>query len=217
MKKILTVLLCVILTGAFCVTSFAKEYSYNDMYTIDMPESFFQVDSQKFAGEDNSDFSITVEENQDGKYSIENISEKKLREEAQLLAKEASKAFASIGKDGKMEYVFAEKVKHPNGMTAAVMVFKTSVTEGSEEISHYQKMYEFSGVKNKYRFVYTPYSSDDVDALDDAFNSIKINESEAKSNFDKLKDYTGLVVIVVLLSIGIFKFIRGKKPAKKKK
>ncbi len=211
MKKILSPLICLIAVFALCVNVYAVERKYENMYSVDLPEEYYEVEEHKFVGDDGDTFSVTIEENTDGEYSIENLSQKELEKSAKALAESAKEAFESIGEDGGTELVSVEKSKHPNGKTAAVTVYKTYMTDGKKTVSHLQKMYEFAGVNNKYTFIYTAENDEDIDSLDDAFNSIKIFEAEAESTLDKIVSTAALAGLVCLFLLGIFRFIRGRK------
>ncbi len=197
----------------FSVTSSAFTYNGGDLYTIELPDGYTEYDEGNFKVDDGSAFTIGVEDNTELKYCVSDLNEKKLRESAENMANEAVSAFALVGKEGKMEVVSVKKVKHPNGMDAAVTVFKTSAIINGEEKTHLQKVYEFGGAVNKYTFIFTPDKADDIDALDSAFDSIIINEVEAPGVVDLIIRYSVLGVIVVLLCVGIFKFLR--KPKRK--
>ncbi len=211
MKRILTALLCLTVAFVLCVNAYAVERKYENMYSIDLPEEYYEIEEHKFIGDDDSTFSVTIDENTDGEYSVENLSRKELEENAKTLAESAKEAFESINEDGGMELVSVEKIKHPNGKTAAVTVYKTYMTDGKKNVSHLQKIYEFAGVNNKYTFIYTAEKDEDIDSLDDAFNSINIFEAEAESTFDKIVNTAALAGLVCLFLLGIFRFIRGRK------
>ncbi len=210
MKKILSFFICAVLISCVVVPAKAVEYSYDGLYSIDLPEEYTEIEAHKFTGQDDSAFSVTVDEN-DEKKSYADMSEKEVLEYGKALEEDGTQAFKLLEKDGKMELVSAEKVKHPDGKTAIVTVIRTSVTENGKTASHLQKMYEFSCNENVYRFIYTADKDEDVDNLNDAFNSIKIEEAEIKSTTDKIVDILALCGLLLLLFIGIFKFIRGRK------
>lgn len=216
MKKILSIVFSVCFAVLLNVSAFANLYEYKDLYSVDIPENFQQTEDGKFISDDNSTFIVSYEDNAELKYCVADLSEKKLKEAAEFMASEASNAFKAIGEEGKMELVSVEKIKHPNGMYAAVAVYKTSAIMNGEEKSHLQKVYEFGGANNKYTFVYTPYDDGKIDALDETFDSIIINEAELPGVVDKLGYGVVLVVIVILLVIGILRFFRKPTPKKKK-
>ncbi len=215
MKKILSIVFFMCFAVLLNVSAFAYLYEYEGLYTVEIPEKFKQVEDDKFISDDNSTFIISYEDNTELKYCVDDLNEKKLKEAAEFMASEASNAFQIIGEEGKMELVSVKKIKHPNGMSATVTVYKTSAIMNGEEKSHLQKVYEFGGAINKYTFVYTPYDDKNIDALDETFDSIIINETEFPSVLDKMGCATVLIVIVVLLVVGIFKFLR--KPSSKPK
>ncbi len=215
MKKILRIAFSVCFAVLLNVSVFANLYEHKGLYSVDIPDNFQQTEDGKFISDDNSTFLISYEDNTELKYCVSDFSEKKLKETAELMASEASNAFKAIGEEGKMELVSVEKIKHSNGMSAAVTVFKTSAILDGEEKSHLQKVYEFGGAVNKYTFVYTPYDDEKIDDLDETFNSIIINESELPGVVDKIGYAVVLIVIVVLLVVAILKFLR--KPTSKRK
>ncbi len=211
MKKLSVILIVICIFMSLSVNTFAYNYSVENSYSIEMPEDFSQVGEGKFIADDDSSFGITVKEKEDKKYCIENMSEEELLEEAKNEATAAAATFALIDKVGGTEVVSCKKVSHPDNKTACVTVYETYVEKDGEKISHLQKVYFFSCEKNDYTFVYTPQKDEDIDALDNTFNSIDIAEADAKSRTDTLKEMIPLSVIILLFLFGIFKFIRGRK------
>ncbi len=189
----------------------AYNYSIEGSYSIELPEDFSQVGEGQFIADDNSSFGITVKEKEDKNYCIENLSNKKLLENAKKEAEAGSAAFAALGKQGGIEVISCQKVKHPNGKTASFAIYKTFMEKDGKTVSHLQKLYLFSCKENDYTFVYTPHNDENIDAIDNVFNSIVIEEPDAKSTVDKLWEMIPLSVIILLILFGIFKFIRGRK------
>lgn len=213
MKKALCLYVCFAIAFQLGLTAFAYTYAYEDLYTLEIPDGYTEFSSGEFVAADDSSFSASFEDNSELKYCVDNLSEEKLREAAEYMASEASAAFSSFGKEGKMEVISVEKKKHSSGMDAVVTVVKTTaVTNGAEE-TYLQKVYEFGGAVNKYTFVFTPTDSADIDSMDSTFDSIRINEVEAPGYLETAFRYVALAVILVLLCLGILKFF--KKPKRK--
>ncbi len=211
MKKLTLISIVICLFISLSITAFAYSYSVENSYSIEMPDDFSQVGEGRFISKDNSSFGITVREKKDKNYCIENMSDKKLLEQAKKEAESGKDGFASLGKKGGIEVVSCQKVKHPNGKTASVTVYKTFMEKDGKEVSHLQKLYLFSCIENDYTFVYTPYDDKNIDSLDSSFDSIVIEEADAKSTVDKLLEMIPLGIIILLFLLGIFKFIRGRK------
>ncbi len=211
MKKILLIALAVVTLCCLCINSAAVLYEYDGLYSVDLPESFVEMEEHNFIDDNNSNFRADIEDNEELNFCIRNLSDKDIKENADLLASEAKGAFEILGKDGEMKVVSCEKIKHSNGRWAVVTVFKTTVKENNKTASHLQKMYEFDGIKNKYTFIYTADKDEEIDSLDSSFDSIVIYESEAESIADKVIDRLALVGLCILLLIGIIRFIKGKR------
>ena len=81
------------------------------------------------------------------------------------------------------------------------------ISFGEEDVVYYQTMYEFGGIDYKYTFTYTTTDEDKSGVLDEAFEGIEIFEAETRSGMDKLASIAGGAVVVVLVIIGIVKFI----------
>lgn len=216
MKKISVLLLTVLAIAQ--LTLFANAYTFNgsDLYTIDIPDSFTQVSSAQFSAKDGSTLDINISSNTE-EYCIENMSNKKIRENAEKEANAAKEAFKMSDKKGEMEVVSAEKIKHPSGKTAYVTVFRTTIEEDGKPLSHLQKSYTFAGKEKIYSFIYTPANEDDINSLQETFDSIDISESEIKSTLDKVKDAGILAGFFLLILLGIIRFLRtpGKRKAGK--
>ena len=209
MKKIIVLMFAMLFV--LQIMPFASAYTYdtNPLYVIEMPEEFKCVKEDCFVstGEDDKTFSVTMTPNNEEKFCIADMNDKQVQEYAQNIATQGGEAYKSLGMDGSMEVVSAEKIKHPSGKTALVIVFKTVVkTEGKDKVK-YQKICEFSGVDNKFTFTYTSKKSQIKD-MDESFLSIAVNEPQIESRMDKLISaalFGGLILVVLF---GIFKFIR---------
>ncbi len=210
MKRVLPFFMCILITLCCYVNAEAVSYVYDGYYSVDVPENFGAVSENNFISEDGASFVASYEENAEKK-SYADMSKKDVLQYGEALVSKSTEAFAAFGKEGKMELVSAEKVKHSNGYTAIVIVMKTSMTDGDKTVSNLQKMYEFSCTENMYRFIYTPDKDEDIDKLDETFASIEIYEAEIKGVVDKIIDAALLFAIFLLIFAGIFKFIRGKK------
>lgn len=214
MKKISVLLLAVLVIAQFTLFAGAYTYNGNDLYTIDIPDEFTQVGEAQFIADDNSTFSVSTSPNED-EFCVENLSDEEIQKTAEEEAHNAKEAFSMIGKEGGMKVVSAKKIKHSSGKTAAVMVYETYMEKENETAKHLQKVYTFSCVDNIYSFVYTPHEDKDIDAFDSSFDSIKINETEIKSTFDKLQDFGLIFAFILLILLGIVRFLR--TPEKRKK
>ncbi len=190
---------------------FANAYTYdtNPLYTIEMPEEFSCVKEDCFVstGEEDKTFSVAMTPNVEEKFCIADMNDKEVQEYAQTVATQGTKAYKSLGVVGSMDVVSAEKIKHPNGKTALVIVFKTVVKSDGKTKEKYQKICEFSGVDNKFTFTYTS-KKNQIKDMDESFLSIVVNETQIESKADKLTSAVlfGGVILVVLL--GILRFIK---------
>ncbi len=208
MKKIARILFVTLILICLCFNVSAYNFTMENSYSVELPDDFTQVGVGKFIGKDDSNFNISVTEKDDKKYCIDNFTEEELLKDAQEEAKQATAAFAVLGKKGGTEVVSCKKVEHPDGKIALVTVYKTFMEKDGEEVSHLQKTYYFSCENNDYSFIFTPDNDKDIDALDETFNSIKIVEPDARSTKTKLVDMIVPMVIILLFILGIIRFIR---------
>ena len=213
MKRIISIILSVCFMCLLCVSSFAYEYKEGELFKLELPEEYTQGEEGVFTSSDNSVFSISYEDNTELGYSVKDLSEGKLREMAEYMAEQAGDVFASMGKNAGMELVSLEKIKHQNGMSAVVSVFKTTAVSDDETVVKYQKVYEFGGEKNKYTFTYTTSDENKIDDMDSAFSSIVIYDKDLSDLSDNIISCIVLVGLLVLIVFGIAKFLR--KPKKK--
>ncbi len=211
MKKIISVLSIILCLACLSVNCFAYKFTMENSYSLELPDDYTQVGESQFISDDDSNLNISVSQKEDKDYCIEDMSNEQLLTAAQEEAKTATAAFAALGKKGGMEVVSCEKTEHPTGKVACVTVYKTFMEKDGKQVSHLQKTYLFSCENNDYTFVYTPEHDKDIDALDNTFNSIIIEEPDAESTRDKLVGAIPPAIIVLLILFGIFKFIRGRK------
>lgn len=220
MKKVLCLVLAFISIVQLAVMSSAS-YVYESAdksFTIQLPDDFDEVQEMKFIADDESNLGVTIREytDDDKRYCLEDMSQSELEERAQLLSDISALGFASIQSDGFIEVVSVKKIEHKNGLNAAVMVFKTTVTKEGVEYVRYQKVYEFTCSKHIYTFTYTSSEGGSPDAADESFDSITINESEKKGllgNF--VSKGIPVLVLFTFVILGIVRFIR--TPEKRKK
>ncbi len=216
MKKLFSAVMCAVLIFMMCVPAFAFEYDGGGLYKIELPNDFTELEEGKFSGKsntkfENATFSVSYSDNTTEKFSVEESTEDELREIAEFMAQNGTNAFELANKKGSMEVVSCQKKEHPNGKSAAVIVFKTTMEGEAGEVSHLQKLYFFSGSEKTYSFSYTSAKDEDIDALDVSFDSIIITEGEPKTVKDKVIEYVILAVILLLLVLGIIRFFRRKK------
>lgn len=214
MKKLLVLLS--VLVFVLQTMPFAGAYTYdsNPLYTIEMPEDFICVEPDCFVGDDDKTFSVAMTPNTQDKICIADMNDKEVKEYAQTIATQGGQAYETLGMDGSMTVVSAEKTKHPNGKTAFIAVFKTVVKTGGKTKEKYQKICEFTGVENKFTFTYTS-KENQIKDMDEAFLSIAVNETQIESKADRLTSaalYGGLILVVLL---GILRFIK-RTPYRKK-
>lgn len=214
MKKSFSLILSVVLIFQFIIGVGAYTFNENPLYTVEIPDGFGRVAENKFVSDDKGTFSVFITDNAEEKFCVADLDDSEMKEYAEGIAKSGEEGFKSLGMDGSVTVVSAEKLKHTNGKTALVMVFKaTAKVDGKEEI-RYEKMYEFTCIDNKFSFTYTPEKEEQVNDFDDCFNSIIINEAQIQSVGDKVTTGALYGGIILLLVLGIIRFI---KPAKKKK
>lgn len=185
-----------------------------EQYTIDLPGHFAEIEESKFVGDDSKSFSVNVEENTKDTACVADMSKRDVEKYTQELVDATKTAFASIGREGSAEVLGAEVKTHPNGRSVLALTLKTSAEGDGEATVLYQRMYEFSCVKNKYVFVYTAHSEQELDDFQDSFDSITINEAEDKGFSSDIGAYVTVAIIFGLFLLGIVRFIR--TPAKRK-
>ncbi|MBO5461783.1 MAG: hypothetical protein J6A49_00575 [Clostridia bacterium] len=215
MKK--TVIIMLTLVFIFQSIPFVSAYTFNEnpFYSIDMPEEFEAVGEDKFIADNDSNLSVSIVDNTEEKFCVADLNDSELKEYAETIASEGEEAFKSLDMDAEMTVVSYEKIKHPSGKTAVIIVFKTVATQNNKQRIRFQKLYEFTGVNNKFTFTYTATEKSQINDLDAAFDSIVINEEQIQGVGDKMTTAALFGGVVLLLLIGIIRFIR--TPLKRKK
>ncbi len=217
MKKILSVILSVfVVLQLVCVCS-AKEFSYGDMYTIEIPEGFEKTGEQSFANENGAILDVVQQENTDD-FSVRTLTKSSIKEITTVMIEELSTALSDLGREVENEVLYADVVKHPNGQKAFTFEFKATTKSGSVEKTKYQKVYVFSCQDNIYSFTYASTGEEDRSLMDSAFDSIVIKEAENRIILDRLGEIIAMVGLFALIVIGIAKFfIKPKGKPKKTK
>lgn len=220
MKKAISLTLILMLFISLAVSANAEVFNGADLFTVDIPEEFQQTDADEnsfsFGNNDGDTFIVTYVDNteEDGVFSVKDMSEKDIEEYTSTLSEEAETVMKDYADAFELKFLSGEKIKHKSGKTALACQTKTTITSGDKNNIYYQTMYEFGGANYKYTFTYTTADEDQKDSFNEVFASIDIFESETQSNLDKLSGYAGAGVIVLLLVIGIIRFIR--TPEKRK-
>lgn len=190
---------------------FVSAYTYdsNPLYTIEMPEDFRCVQDDCFVGlgDDDKTFSVAMTPNAEENFCIADMNDEEVQKYAQTVATQGAQAFESLGMNATMTVVSAEKIKHPNGKIALVAVFKTVVKTAGKTKEKYQKICEFSGEENKFTFTYTS-KEDQIKDMDESFLSIVVNETQIESRSDKLSSAAIFVGVILVLLLGILRFIK---------
>lgn len=215
MKKLfilfLSALLC--LQTGLCV--WAVNYE-RELYSVQLPDDYDWVQEESYISDNGSTFSVTCSDNTEEKLCIADMSEKDIAEYTGEIERLSSEAMAAFGREGKIEIVSSEKVEHPNGKTALVTVCRTGAKSGDGTTVRLQKIYEFTGVNNKFTFTYTAVEEELIDDLDDAFASIVVNEAEIDSRWDKVGSAALFGGMIILICLGIYRFMAKPAPKKKK-
>ncbi len=190
-------------------------YNFNgERYSIELPDDYDLAGEDKFISDKGDAFSVSYEENTDD-FCVADLSEEEMKSYVEKLASEGTEAFKMLEMDGKMEVVSYKKIENINGKTALEIVLKTSAKKEEGETVRLQKIYLFSGEENKYTFTYTAKDEKDINALDEALNTIVINEKQIESKKDNLVTLGMCAVVVLLILVGVIKFII-RTPYKKK-
>ncbi len=208
MKKIAIIFLSLLIIIQCTVVSGAVVYDADSRYTIDLPENFRQTGANKFMADDESEFSVTFEDNKEEQFSVADMFEKDIVEYVKTMEENAAAVLAEYGVDGSINILSAEKIKHSNGQYALVLTIKSTYTIDGKVTVNYQKLYGFSCVDNKITFTYTVHNKDDLNGVDDAFDSIVIKEKEVESNMDKIKTVVFYVGIFIVLTVAVVLFVK---------
>ena len=194
------------------VPAFAESYNGSDLFTVDIPEGYHQTpfesgSAYNFTDKNGDTFSVTVKENTD-EFCVNALSQKDIEDFKASFLDNSEEILALYKLDIQYEYLSAEKVKTANKTPALACVMKNTVSNDKRTEVFYQKFYEFGGVERRYNFTYTTKDKDRLDSMDASFESIVINEAQTKSIPEKLAPYGGAAVLVLLLLLGIVRFIK---------
>ena len=206
MKKLIALffVLALIVTAVPCSAYLFEESS---LYTIDLPDDFEYVGEDEFISDNGDTFAVSYEENTD-ELCVEDLGDDDMKEYAEKLATKGVEAFKSLDMEGNIEIISYKKTENINGKTALEIVLKTSVkNEGGEGISHLQKLYLFTCEENIYNFTLTAQEEKDINSLDGALSTIVIKEKQIESKKDNLVTLGMGAVVVVLIFVGVIKFI----------
>lgn len=213
MKKFFCLILTLLTVASMTVCANAVKVE-KEQYTIELPDTFTEIEESKFIGEDSCTFSVTIEENTEDTICIADMSQRDVEKYVNDLAEVSGKAFGALGREGAMEVLSADVREHNNGKEVLAVTYKTTAKDDEKTTVLYQRTYEFSCVKNKYLFVYTAHTEKELDDFQSAFDSIIINEAENKGFKGDIGAYITVAVIFGLFGWGIIRFIR--TPAKRK-
>ena len=211
MKKLFCLCLAVFMVASMTVVANAVKIE-KEQYTIELPDSFTEVQESKFIGDKN--LSVNIEENTKLSVCVADMSQKEAERYAKTIAELSQSAFKVAGRQGSMEVLGATVKEHPDGRKVLVTTYKTTSADSGKETVRYQRIYEFSCVNNKYSFVLTAESEKELDDFEPAFASITINEAEDKGFKGDIGAYITVGIIFGLFIVGIIRFIR--TPAKRK-
>ena len=205
MKKFFALffVMALLMTAVPCGASYIFD---GELYSIELPDDFDLVGENAFVSDNGDAFSVSYEENTD-KFCIADLSEEDMKSYVESLAAEGVEAFKTLDMDGKMEITSYKKIENVNGKTALEIVFKTAVKKEGTEVSHLQKLYIFSCEENIYNFTLTAQEEKDINAFDEAFSTIVINEKQIESKKDNLVTLGMCAVIVALILVGVIKLV----------
>ncbi len=213
MKKLFCLCLAVFMVASMTVVANAVKIE-KEQYTIELPDSFTEVQESKFIGDKNDNLSVSIEETPKLSVCVADMSQKEAERYAETIAELSQSAFEVAGRQGSMEVLGATVKEHPDGRKVLVTTYKTTSADSGKETVRYQRIYEFSCVNNKYSFVLTAESEKELDDFEPAFASITINEAEDKGFKGDIGAYITVGIIFGLFIVGIIRFIR--TPAKRK-
>lgn len=214
MKKAISLIFVLLIFSSLAISVNAEEFNGADLFTVNLPEGFAQtgtsVSDYTFTNETGDTFTVSYTDNteEDNIFSPADMSEKEIEKYTNALSEEAETVMQEYADAFELKFLSGEKIKHKNGKTALACQAKTTITSGDKDSIYYQTMYEFGGREYKYTFTYTTADEGKKDNFNEVFDSINIFEGETQSNIDKLSGYAGAGVIVLLLIIGIVRFIR---------
>lgn len=204
MKKLFVLFLSLLMVLQTVIFVSAGFYDGDSRYTISLPENFRQVGENRFRADDNSEFSVTFEDNKEQQFCVADMSDKDIDEYIKTMETESKALLKEVGVDGSIKIISAEKIKHSNGQYALVVSLETTYTVEGKTTVKYQKIYGFSCVENKMSFTYTVDDKKDLNGFDEAFDTIVVNEKKVESILDKLTTvaiYAGIFVVLLLVVI----------------
>ncbi|MGN0526294.1 MAG: hypothetical protein ACI4IF_02580 [Acutalibacteraceae bacterium] len=211
MKKVITVLISAVFLFVLSIPVFAEEVTSDGHYKFQLPDDYELVstqDSENYYEKDNENkFSVNYYEN-DEDFNVCKLSEKDIEELSKERIYESEDVMDSMGYDYNGEILSCDVVKVANGSKALRTDIKAVVTMNGTTLTFYQTVYEFSGVENHYVFTYSTNIEENAHSMDDAFNSIEIEEPLTTGD---LSVYIAVGVILLLVIWGIIRFIRTPK------
>ncbi len=213
MKKFLCFCMVLFVIASMTVVASAVKIE-KEQYTIDLPDSFTEVEESKFIGDKNENLSVSIEENTKGTICVADMSQKDAEKYAEKMAELSTSAFEVVDREGSMQVLGAEVKEHTDGRAVLVITYKTISKNNGTETVRYQRSYEFSCVNNKYSFVFTAETEQELDTFDSAVETVTIAEAEDTGFKGDIGAYIIVAVIFGLLGWGIVRFIR--TPAKRK-
>ncbi len=219
MRKFLCVLLGLAMAFQLACFCSAESFSYGNIYTIDIPEGFEETDEQTLKNENGAMLVISQQKNTDG-FSVSELSKKDQKEAAEFMSQELSSTLKGFGENVETEVISVDVINHRDDKKTFTFQCKTTSENADVQRVCYHKAYIFSCEENIYSFVYTSSGESDKDLMDEAFETIRINEEEKSIVGDKLTELAALLVMLLLLCVGIGKFFvkpKGKKKKTKKK
>lgn len=214
MKKAVSLIFILIMLFSFAISASAEVFNGADLFTVDLPEGFEQMGANisdfNFTNEDGDTFTVSYNDNTSEDYIFcpANMSKKDIEDYTNALSTESANVMKDYADSFDLKFLYAEKIKHPNGKKALVCQTKTTITQNKKDNIYYQTLYEFGGVDYKYTFTYTTTDEDKKDNFNEVFKSIDIFEAETESNLDKLAGYAVAGGLALLLVMGIIRFIR---------
>lgn len=214
MKKAVSLIFVLIMLFSFALSANAEEFNGADLFTVDLPEDFEQTGTSasnfSFTNENGDIFAVSYSDNtqEDTVFSPTDMSQKEIEEYTKTLSEESKTVMKDYADNFEMKFLSGEKVKHKNGKTALVCQTETTIKKDKRTGVFYQTMYEFGCKDYKYTFTYTTSDKDKKDSFGEVFDSINIFEAETETNRDRLESYAIAGVVVILIFVGIIKFIR---------
>jgi hypothetical protein len=221
MKKVAGLILVILIFCSLVVSVNAEEFNGADLFTIDLPEDFQQneASSSDFSFENADGDTVTViynDNKQEGNiFSPADMGKKAIEEYKNTIIQETETIMKDQLDGLNLKYLDCEKIKHKNGKTALVSHIETTIEMNGRKGVYYQTIYEFGGANYKYSFTFTTTDKEKSNSLNATFDTINIFESETETNIDRFKAFAVAATVVLLLIIGIVRFIR--TPEKREK